>query len=51
LMRYGLEDEMKLDTKVEKVYKDPHGGWIINDPSNGRFDGVIATIGTCGDRK
>lgn len=49
--RYGLEPKTLFNTQVEKVYKDPHGRWIINDPSNGRFDGVIAAIGTCGDPK
>ncbi|KAF2269081.1 FAD/NAD(P)-binding domain-containing protein [Lojkania enalia] len=49
--RYGLEDKTSFNTRVEKVYRDPHGRWIINDPSNGRFDGVIAAIGTCGDPK
>lgn len=49
--RYGLDDKTKFDTRVEKVYKDPQGRWIINDPSNGRFDGIIAAVGTCGDPK
>ncbi|KAF2108401.1 hypothetical protein BDV96DRAFT_264983 [Lophiotrema nucula] len=49
--RYGLEDKTSFNTSVEKVYRDPHGRWIINDPSNGRFDGVIAAVGTCGDPK
>jgi thioredoxin reductase len=49
--RYGLESKTSFNTRVEKVYRDPHGRWIINDPSNGRFDGVIAAIGTCGDPK
>ncbi|KAK7727457.1 hypothetical protein SLS57_002930 [Botryosphaeria dothidea] len=49
--RYGLEKHTKFNTRVEKVYKDSHGRWIINDTSNGRFDGVIAAIGTCGDPK
>ena len=49
--RYGLQDKTKFETKVEKVYKDQQGRWIINNPSNGRFDGVIAAIGTCGDPK
>jgi cation diffusion facilitator CzcD-associated flavoprotein CzcO len=49
--RYGLESKTSFDTKVNKVYKDAQGRWIINDPSNGRFDGVIAAIGTCGDPK
>lgn len=49
--RYGLEKHTKFNTRAEKVYKDSHGRWIINDTSNGRFDGVIAAIGTCGDPK
>ncbi|CAL3965471.1 unnamed protein product [Diplocarpon coronariae] len=48
---YGLESKTKFDTKVEKVYKDEQGRWIINDPSQGRFDGIIAAVGTCGDNK
>ncbi|KAF2161306.1 hypothetical protein M409DRAFT_69901 [Zasmidium cellare ATCC 36951] len=49
--KYGLDKKTKFDTRVEKVYKDNQGRWIINDPSNGRFDGVIAAVGTCGDAK
>jgi cation diffusion facilitator CzcD-associated flavoprotein CzcO len=49
--RYGLEEKTTFDTRVEKVYKDEQGHWIINDPSQGRYDGVIAAIGTCGDPK
>lgn len=49
--RYGLEEKTTFDTRVEKVYKDEQGRWIINDPSQGRYDGVIAAIGTCGDPK
>lgn len=40
--KYKLEEKTKFDTRVQKVYKDAQGRWIINDPSNGRFDGVIA---------
>ncbi|KAK3208056.1 hypothetical protein GRF29_96g1255386 [Pseudopithomyces chartarum] len=49
--RYGLEDKTTFNTRIEKVYKDPHGRWILNDPSLGRFDGIIAAVGTCGDAK
>lgn len=49
--RYGLESKTKFETRVEKVWKDDQGRWIINDESNGRFDGIIAAIGTCGDPK
>ncbi|XTI86411.1 hypothetical protein V2W45_1467148 [Cenococcum geophilum] len=49
--RYGLETKTTFDTRVTKAYKDPHGRWVVNDPSYGRFDSVIAAIGTCGDPK
>ncbi|KAI9654567.1 MAG: hypothetical protein M1831_005328 [Alyxoria varia] len=49
--RYGLQDKTKFETRVEKVYRDNQGRWIINDPSNGRFDGVLCAVGTCGDPK
>lgn len=49
--RYQLEDKTKFETRVERVYKDDKGRWIINDPSHGRFDGVIAAVGTTGDPK
>lgn len=49
--RYRLENKTNFDTKVEKVYKDKQSRWIINDPSYGRFDGVIAAVGTCGPPK
>jgi hypothetical protein len=48
---YGLEDKTKFNTRVERVYKDKQGRWIINKPSEGRFDGIIAAVGTCGDPK
>src|SRR4051794_10542880 len=49
--RYKLEDKTRFNTRVEKVYRDPQGRWVINNPSEGRFDGVIAAIGTCGAPK
>ena len=49
--RYGLEEKTKFDTKVEKVYQDDSGRWIINNTSEGRFEGIIAAVGTCGDAK
>lgn len=49
--KYGLEDKTLFNTRVEKVYKDHQGRWILNDPSKGRFDGVIAAVGTCGAPK
>ncbi|CAJ2513918.1 Uu.00g020370.m01.CDS01 [Anthostomella pinea] len=49
--RYGLDTKTKFGTKVEKVYKNDKGRWIVNNPANGQFDGVIAAVGTCGDPK
>lgn len=49
--RYGLQQRTSFNTRVTSVYQDGQGRWIINDPSNGRFDGVIPAIGTCGDPK
>ena len=49
--KYGLEKKTTFDTKVTKIYKDRQNRWIINNESNGRFDGVIACVGTCGDPK
>jgi len=49
--RYGLDGRTKFNTKVTKVFQDDRGRWIVNDPINGRFDGVISAIGTCGDPK
>jgi hypothetical protein len=49
--RYGLESKTKFDTRVEHVYKDEKGRWIINNTSEGRYDGIIVAVGTCGDAK
>lgn len=46
--RYHLEEKTKFNFTVSKTYKDNQGRWIINNPSNGRFDGIVAAIGTCG---
>lgn len=50
-LRYGLDNKTQFNTAVEKVYKDKLGRWIINNPANGRFDGIIPAIGTCGAPK
>jgi hypothetical protein len=49
--RYSLQERTTFNTKVEKVYQDSNGRWIINDRSHGHFDGVIPAIGTCGAPK
>lgn len=49
--RYALDERTKFNTRVTSVTQDKQGRWIINDPSNGRFDGVMAAVGTCGEPK
>ena len=49
--RYGLEERTKFNTPVTSVTQDRQGRWIINDPSHGRFDGVLTAVGSCGDPK
>ncbi|KAJ3496210.1 hypothetical protein NLG97_g2822 [Lecanicillium saksenae] len=48
---YKLDKHTKFNCKVNKVYQDKQGRWIINDPSNGRFEGLITAVGTCGAPK
>jgi len=49
--QYGLEDKTKFNYRVKSVREDSKNRWIINDGSNGKFDGVIAAVGSCGDAK
>lgn len=49
--KYSLESKTKFNVKINKVYQDEKGRWILNDPSNGSFDGIIAAVGTCGEPK
>ena len=49
--RYGLRERTKFNTRVTSVTQDKQGLWVINDDSNGRFDGVMAAVGSCGDPK
>lgn len=49
--RYGLQERTMFNTRVTSVTQDNQGRWIINNPSNGRFDGVMAAVGSCGDPK
>lgn len=49
--RYGLKERTRFNTKIDRVYQDDQGPWIVNDPSLGRFGGVIVAVGTCGAPK
>jgi cation diffusion facilitator CzcD-associated flavoprotein CzcO len=48
---YDLKRRTRFNTKVEHVSQDKQGRWIINDPSLGRFAGLVVAIGTCGHNK
>ncbi|OAA50320.1 Flavin-binding monooxygenase-like family protein [Metarhizium rileyi] len=49
--RYKLESKTRFNFQVARAYQDDRARWIINDPSNGRFEGLVAAVGTCGDIK
>lgn len=49
--RYGLEERTRFGVKVGKVFRDVNGRWIVDDISNGFFEGIIAAVGTCGETK
>ena len=51
--RYGLPGRTQFDTKVTSVKKNKQGRWVINgdEEKYGSFDGVLATVGVCGDPK
>lgn len=49
--RYGLQNRTAFNTKVTSVKQNKDGKWIINDNESeyGQFDGILATVGVCGD--
>ncbi|KAF2431715.1 FAD/NAD(P)-binding domain-containing protein [Tothia fuscella] len=49
--RYGLDERTKFNTPVTKLYQNKMKKWIVNEPANGDFDGIIVAVGTCGDPK
>lgn len=50
---YGLQEKTVFDTPVTSVKKNRDGKWIINDDEaqHGLFDGIVASVGSCGDPK
>ncbi|KAF1345398.1 putative dimethylaniline monooxygenase [Delphinella strobiligena] len=48
---YGLEDKTRFNHKVESIRKGKNNKWVVDDGSDGLFDGVIAAVGSCGDPK
>lgn len=50
--RYRLDERTEFNVPVHSVWRDEKTGkWIVQNPSYGTFDGIIAAIGTCGDPK
>jgi cation diffusion facilitator CzcD-associated flavoprotein CzcO len=50
--KYDLDERTTFGVSVEKIWQDEKSGkWIVQDPSYGTFDGIIAAVGTCGDPK
>jgi dimethylaniline monooxygenase (N-oxide forming) len=58
--KYHLKERTRFNTKVEKVTRhssstDPqkkgHGRWIVNGDESVVYDGLVATVGTCGAPK
>lgn len=51
--RYNLASRTSFETKVTSVKKAKDGKWIINNNEEkyGKFDGILATVGVCGDPK
>ncbi|KAL2817498.1 hypothetical protein BDW59DRAFT_152559 [Aspergillus cavernicola] len=51
--RYKLEDRTVFETPINSVKQNKTGKWIINNDEDkwGLFDGVIASVGVCGDPK
>ncbi|KAJ6080513.1 hypothetical protein N7467_010266 [Penicillium canescens] len=50
---YDLEGRTAFETHVTSVKKNKNGKWVINDDETqyGVFDGILATVGVCGDPK
>lgn len=56
---YGLDKRTRFGTKVTSIRhapeefaaEDGHTRWVVNDGSEGVFDAVIVTVGTCGEPK
>ena len=49
--QYELDERTRFDNRVEKIYRASTGRWVVNDAVNGHFDGIIASVGTCGEPK
>lgn len=49
--RYNLPSKTRFNTRVEDIYRDHDGKWIINSPRLGSFDGVICCVGSVGEAR
>lgn len=46
---YDLASRTTFNCRVISTSQEEDGKWIVNDPSYGYFDGLVAAVGTCGD--
>ncbi|KAK4622112.1 Baeyer-Villiger monooxygenase [Fulvia fulva] len=47
--RYDLGSRTTFSCEVTSTYQEDDGKWVVNDPANGYFDGLVAAVGTCGE--
>lgn len=47
--QHGLEARTRFNARIEEIIR-VGDKLILDHPRNGRFDGVIVAIGTCGDQ-
>jgi len=47
---YELSSRVTFNCKVTNTFQEEDGRWVINDSANGYFDGIVAAVGTCGDK-
>lgn len=47
--RYDLARRTTFGCKVTNTYQEEDGKWVVNETTNGYFDGLVAAVGTCGD--
>lgn len=47
---YELSSRVTFHCKVESTYQEEDGKWVVNNSSHGYFDGLVAAVGTCGDK-
>lgn len=47
--RYDLARRTTFGCKVTNTYQEEDSKWVVNETTNGYFDGLVAAVGTCGE--